>query len=225
MLKEQLAHAKAYLVVILLSCGTLLAAGPARVPQAVADDGSAVVQPLDAAPPAGLVTIYNNLGPKGDVYDSKLAWAIFGPDTGLGEFQWIAGHFVPKANSTITKIKIPIGWDGPGFGPNGVTLAIFTDGGFKPGKLIHEWVLTNLFTWDETCCDIDIVNDKAGVAVQAGTRYWVVAKTGSATTQTTDVWAYAWNHRMGFIAYNLGKGWKYYPKQVIPAFALYGTTP
>jgi hypothetical protein len=224
MVKEELRHALLCLVVLLVSCGALLAAGPDRIPNVAVAAGSPVIHPLDTADTAGLATIFSNLGSKTDTYDDKFGWVIAGPESALGEEQWIAASFVPKATATFTRIKIPVGWDGPGYGANGFTLAVFTNSGGVPGELLHKWAVMNLFMWG-TCCDLDVANDKKGIQLEKGKRYWVVAETGTTTTQTMDAWAYTWNHHMGTIAYDLGKGWIRYPNQVIPAFALYGTKP
>jgi len=201
----------------------LLAQDSDGVPDVAITTASPFIRPLEASP-AGLAKIYSNFGSRTDAYDDKLGWAVAGPDSKLGKEQWIAMPFTPKTDATVMQIKIPVGWDGLGYGANGFTLTINSGSTTLPGKVLHQWALQNLFSWG-TCCSVDVANNKQGIKIKKGQHYWIVAKTGSTTAQTIDVWAYTWNHVMGSISYNLGQGWKPYPNQVLPAVAVYGTKP
>jgi hypothetical protein len=187
------------------------------VPLMAVTRSSSLVRPLDA-PPAGLVKLYSNLGSKTDAYDDNLGWIVWGPATGIQ--QWMAMPFTPKADATVKQIRIAIGNEG---GTNSVSLNFTADAGGIPGKVLYRWRVKNLFPWGG-CCSLDTARG-AAIKVKKGTKYWIVGKTDSSNPDAMDVWAYSWNHAMGDISYNLGKGWKPYPNQVVAAFAVFGTKP
>jgi len=208
---------------VTMLCLPLLAQDSDRVPQIAITTASPIIHPLDADT-TGLVKIYSSLGSKTDAYDDKLGWAVSGPASKLGTEQWMALLFIPQADVTVKEIRIPVGWDGPGYGNNGFTLSINSGSATLPGKPLHQWAKTNLFLWGK-CCSLDVAHYKTGIKLKKGQNYWIVARTGPNTMETLGAWGYTWNHIMGTLSYNLGQGWKPYPNQVVPAIAIFGTKP
>jgi hypothetical protein len=216
MVRKSLSLTLLFSILMMIST-RVLAQGSDRGPDMAITIASPVIHPLEASP-AGLVKLYSNLGSKTDAYDDNLAWVVFGPGTGFQ--QWMAMPFTPKANATIRQIKVAVGNEG---GTNSVTLLLSSDAGGVPGKTIHKWEVKNLFTWGG-CCSLDLAKT-SGVKVKKGKLYWIVAETDSTNSDAQDVWAYTWNHAMGDIAFNTGAGWQPSLKQVLAAYAVYGTKP
>ena len=59
------------------------------------------------------------------------------------------------------------------------------------------------------CCPLPTVTyGGAGIKPTAGTQYWVLAVTNSASITTEDIWCLVWNDAIGTFAYDRGNGWK-----------------
>jgi hypothetical protein len=137
---------------------------------------------------AGLVKIFDNIGtayPKGTYWCCEGA-TIFGPTaiSGAPEY-WEAAAFTPKADHTVTKIEVAVGWVE---GNNGVVLTINDDSGGVPGKVIKSFALSNLPSFG-SCCTVKTASISTGIPVKAKTQYWIVLKTNAKDSTT---WA-AWN--------------------------------
>jgi hypothetical protein len=135
----------------------------------------------------GLASIYGNIGtayPKGAYWCCE-GFTITGPTaiSGFPEF-WSAAAFTPTANHTVIKIEVAAGYVE---GTNGLVLALYNDASGVPGTLIKAFSVSNLPNFG-SCCTVVSATDKAGVAVTAGTQYWVVLKTNSKESNTYAAW-------------------------------------
>ena len=219
MLKQAFTRILFRLAVLSIACGVSLAANPAdRTPQRAVSAASPLIHPVDTNAPPSHVTIYSNLGSSTDAYDDTNGWLVAGPNSILGESQWIAMPFTPKAKSTVTKIKIAVE---NGAGTNGFTLCL---GYPDPGTCLRTWEVTNLPAGG-TCCKLDVVNVKPGIKVKKGKQYWIVAKTDSTNADAYDVWPFTWNDSIGSYAANINnQGWM--PENGnLSAFGVFGTRP
>jgi hypothetical protein len=138
--------------------------------------------------PWGKGTIFDNIGtayPKGTYWCCE-GYTITGPTalSGFPEY-WEAGAFTPKADRTVTKVEVAVGWVE---GTNGLVLSINDDASGVPGKAIKSWALSGLPNFG-SCCMIEVKTDAAGIPVKANTQYWIVLKTNGKESTT---WA-AWN--------------------------------
>jgi hypothetical protein len=207
------------LVVLSTTCGALLAANPAdRTPLRAVAAASPLIHPANTNAPPSLVTIYSNLGSSTDAYDDINAWLVTGPNSSFGESQWIAMPFTPKANSTVTKIKIAVENGG---GTNGFTLCF---GYPNPATCIRTWEVKHLPPAG-TCCRLDVVNVRPGIKVKKGKQYWIVAMTDSTNADALDSWPFTWNDSMGSFAYNINnQGWTANNGN-LSAFGVFGRRP
>jgi hypothetical protein len=117
--------------------------------------------------PAGLKTIYTDLGSKTEPYS--------GGGFPLGPSGATAMAFTPKSDSHVSEVQVAVLYIS---GDNQVNLSIYDDAAGAPGTLIGGPVTVTNLPKAGTCCLLDIA-DFAPVAVKAGTQYWVVANTPS----------------------------------------------
>ena len=64
---------------------------------------------LCASLPAMAGTLYSNLGPPGDLYQSGTGWTIAGTGT-LGFYQSVAEEFQVTGNGNVSEIDAGVGW-------------------------------------------------------------------------------------------------------------------
>ena len=137
---------------------------------------------------AGLITIFDNIG---TAYPNGEYWCCTGATiTGPSAIQnfpeyWEAAAFTPKADHTITKIEVAVGYVE---GNNGIVLGLYDDASGVPGTPIKAWPQSGLPTFG-SCCVVDTQALTKGVPVKANTQYWIVMKAGAKDANT---WA-AWN--------------------------------
>lgn len=131
-----------------------------------------------AAPdvPTGLKQIFGNLGPRTNAYNASLGTMVAGPLSTIGSDQFLGLPFTPKVNAHVWQLRVAVLYLNTG-GANQVNLSLYTDAGGIPGTLIGGPVTVMNVPPAGTCCALAIANLTAGVAVTAGTRYWVVADT------------------------------------------------
>lgn len=133
--------------------------------------------------------IFSNLGgyyPAG-VYTCCLGNAVFGPANTEGQPEvWEAAGFTPTTNMTVTRIKVAVGWVNYGEKYSDVLLTLAADNGGIPGTPLRSWKVPISSAIFGTCCIVE--SRTADIAVTAGSLYWVVVTTESAS----DVWA-VWN--------------------------------
>lgn len=171
--------------------------------------------------PVKLIKIYSNLGPKTDAYDGTAGWLVSGPDSPLGEQQWIGYGFTPAQNHTATQIQVALfSFNGYGSAGNDLNIGIWSDSNGVPGKeLSGRDKKTGQYSG---CCKLLKVNIKA-LKLKAKTPYWVVVSTDENGTDALGAWDFVWNDADATQAYDLGSGWST-ERVAAAAFAVYGTT-
>jgi hypothetical protein len=170
--------------------------------------------------PAGLAKIYSNLGSKTDAYDGTDGWLVAGPNSPLGEQQWIGYGFTPTRNHTATQLRVAFfSYSGLGNGGNDFNFGIWSDSSGVPGTELSG--RDKKIGQSQGCCKLNKVNIKA-LKLKKGTPYWVVISTDKNGTDAIGAWDFVYNDASGTQAYNLGSGWSTEDVQVA-AFAVYGT--
>jgi hypothetical protein len=204
---------------IIFTCVSLAA----QSPQISMARRSLTVQPGNP-PERGLVKIHSNLGSKTDAYDDGVAWQITGPGNPRWGIGYLAMPFTPKKNCTAKEVLIALGYIGGG--QNKGSISIFNDANGVPGKPLKTWASGN-FQQEGKCCKLVSLKDSVGISLRGGTKYWIVAATGSKSRQAQYAWNFVWNQAMGKVAFlngNTEDKWLPY-KDNLAAFAVYGTIP
>jgi hypothetical protein len=174
--------------------------------------------------PAGLKTIFTDLGGKTNAYDNTDGWLILGPSSAFGEEQWIGFPFTPKKASTATEIKAALGYFESG--TNGVLVSIYKDASGVPGKSIVSKAISNLPNYTDPCCDALKTLKIKKTKLKKGTQYWVVVGTNKSQTTAEGVWFFATGDPDGDQAYSFDGGTSWATEQVQEsAFGVFGTTP
>jgi len=135
---------------------------------------------------SGLVTIFSNLAavyPKGE-YWCCTGYNVMGSNSGVGE-QWMAAAFTPRADHTVTKVEVAVGYSQQG--TNGVVVSLNDDNNGVPGKALKTWNASGLPRFG-SCCGLVVKTDSTGIPVSGGMRYWIVLSTNSNESDTVDVW-------------------------------------
>jgi hypothetical protein len=135
---------------------------------------------------SGLVTIFSNLAakyPKGQYWCCE-GYNVMGPGQNLGE-QWMAAAFTPRADHTVTRIEVGVGYSQQG--TNGVVVSLSSDRNGKPGKALKTWYASGLSRFG-TCCGLVVKSDSSGIPVSAGKQYWIVLRTDGNELDTVDGW-------------------------------------
>ena len=181
---------RAFLTLTVLALASLTAFAASKEGVVVSKDGRTTIATKRTASvarvvsnDAGLVSIFDNIGtayPKGSYWCCE-GYTITGPTalSGFPEY-WEAGAFTPSANHTVTKVKVAVGFVE---GTNGLVLGLYSDSGGVPGKALKTWNLSGLPNFG-SCCVVESKSDATGIAVTAGTQYWVVLKTNAKETTT-----------------------------------------
>ena len=171
----------------------------------------------------GLVTIYSNLGPKGNYYNPNGGWIAAGPqDPYTNQQQDVAIPFTPQRNAVVTAIAVPFQYYG--YGKNAATIELAADASGVPGAILSGRDGANLPSFGSGCCQLAVWNLKTGVAVTAGTQYWVVATTYSKSNDSAYVWDYNWNGIISTIAVqDNNNGWGLITFLTSPAAGVFGT--
>jgi hypothetical protein len=214
-------------VLSLMSFGLSAAFGADRVPQSAATFTSGVVHAMPNTP-AGLKTIFTNLGSKTDAYDASNGYFVSGlQNTDNGQQQDLALPFTPKKNSTVTEVELALQWYSYGY--NGATVEIAADASGLPGKVLSKQDLKNFGTFGSGCCKLAVWKLKKGVKVKKGTQYWVVGTTDKKSVTSVNTWDYVYNDAAGTFAFQQDSGGWILLNQssgyAPPAGAVLGTTP
>jgi hypothetical protein len=151
------------------------------------------------------VTIFSNLGPSStDLFftgESTVALnggcilgAVHPAPTCEGEHAvetWLAMPFTPKQNSHATELEAAVGVLK---GTNQFLLALFNDNNGTPGKALATVTVTDAPP-QNTCCKLATASlASPGIALTAGKRYWVVAKTDDVDAPDfAGIWAFSNN--------------------------------
>jgi len=97
---------------------------------------------------------------------------------------WQAVPFTPSADMTVKEVEASVLWDE---GTNQVVLSLNEDSSGLPGKAIHSWTAKNLATIG-SCCQLATGKSQTGIAVKAGTQYWLVVSTNSKDSNIFAAW-------------------------------------
>lgn len=188
---------------------------------------------------AATVTIFSNLGPTStDLFFTGTSivalngGCIIGADKLDSNFcgrhtgeTWLAMPFTPKQNSHATALQAAVGVFE---GTNQFLLALFDDNNGTPGSALATAAVTDAPP-SNTCCKLATANlSTPGIALTAGTRYWVVAQTDDINAPDfSGIWAFA---NSGLVAVhqlqaNGQPEWSITENAGGFAFAVTGTTP
>lgn len=211
-------------VFLVTLCNVAPLAQTARHPRIVhITEKSAIHKPPQEAP-AGLETIYSNLGSsKIDLYTDSAGWEIVPPSFG-GDSQFYAMQFIPKSNSYVSQVRVAVQYSGPG--ANQVNLSISEDAGGIPGALLAGPVTVRDLPDAGTCCSLAIASFSP-VAVTGGTHYWVVADTPSTGTGSNffGIWDFVIQGKTPPSAQFIDGSWQLNDGIALPAGEVLGTIP
>jgi hypothetical protein len=193
-------------VCLLALCNLTLFAQTGKHPRTRQTTEKSAIHVAPQEADVALKKIFSNLGKsKTNLYLDTTGWSLSGPTSSDGFTQFVGMAFTPKANSTVKQVEVAAQYIS---GANQVNLSIYGDTNNAPGTLLVGPVtVTNLPTFG-TCCALAIANFGAGVAVTAGTQYWVVADTPSSGTGSdlAGVWDFVVPPIAGGFNVN-GSGW------------------
>lgn len=180
------------------------------------------IQVPPQAVPAGLKTIYTNLGPSNNFYSTTQSWLVAGPNSGVTEFEGLL--FIPKSNSHVSEVRVAMQYLGSG--ANQINISIYGDSNGAPGTLLAGPVTVTNLPQGGTCCTLGIA-DFSPVAVTAGTRYWVVADTPLTGTGSDFFGEWEWVSKASVLwaGDQGGAGWYQVASDGLPAGAVLGTIP
>lgn len=165
--------------------------------------------------PAGVITIYSNLGTGDKAYNGNAGVGILGPDAGQPWPQEVGSTFTPKADHIVQAVRVGATYVQ---GTNGIVVSLNEDDNGVPGKQLASGKFTNLPTFG-SCCTLQTGKGKSGIPVKANTTYWIVLR--PIANDTYAVWNDNYNEIQGHWANNLGSGWNG-SFQVLGAFGVYG---
>lgn len=165
--------------------------------------------------PAGVVTIYSNLGKGDKTYNAISGVGILGPNAGQPWPQSVGTAFTPTQNHLVQAVQVGATYVQ---GTNGVIVSLNEDSDGVPGKQLAASSFTNLPVFG-TCCTLLTGKGKAGIPVNANTQYWVVLQ--PIANDTYCVWNDNYKGIQGRWANNIGQGWGS-SYQVLGAMAVYG---
>jgi hypothetical protein len=202
-------------------CSASLRAQEPKITRWSGTSSSAVVPAQE--PPASLQKIFSDLGSPTDAYASG-GYTLSGPTSADGITQFIGLPFTPTADAHVYLVGAAVQYAGSG--ANQVNLSLYSDANGIPGTLLARPVtVTNLPTFG-TCCTLAEAAFTAGVAVTAGTQYWVVANTPTSGTGSDFEGVWAFVPKSYLVAGDEGSGWTSVIVFVqVPAGAVYGTIP
>lgn len=173
-----------------------------------------------AAPDAGLVTIYSNLGTGDNVYNGISGTGILGhfvPGQPLPE--WIGNSFVASEDRLVTELQVGVTYVS---GPEELVLTLQADDNGLPGEILAIWHSTMLPDFG-TCCQLQKAKSSTGIPITKGQTYWVVVRTKLKNMGTWDVWNNDFDDSVqGPTAVNHGHGWVDGGIQVQGAFGVFG---
>jgi hypothetical protein len=133
--------------------------------------------PAVESAPESLAALYNNLAFD---YRKAIYWCCYGgllagPNStyGLehGTAVWQATGFTPGTNMTVTSVKLGVAYQSGTF--TDVIVTINADNGGIPGAVLSTFTVKKMPVFG-SCCEVKTSSVKGGVAVTAGTPYWIV---------------------------------------------------
>jgi hypothetical protein len=228
--KEKNMRKTSLLVFLATLCNlTLFAQTAARTRIVHTTERSEIHVPREEVP-AGLQTIYSNLGTSAtDLYDDSDGYVVLGPNVegNDGYYYWEAMQFTPATNSRVSQVQVAVQYGGSG--ANRVNLSIYGSTNGAPGTLLAgPKTVKNLPTFG-TCCTLAVAKFSP-LAVTGGTQYWVVASTPTegAGSDSLDLWDFVVQGETpasGFFSSGVGGGWYAEPGLEVPAGEVLGTIP
>jgi hypothetical protein len=165
--------------------------------------------------PAGVITIYSNLGKGGNTYNAISGVGILGPDAGQPWPQSVGTAFTPTQDHIVQAVQVGATYVQ---GTNGIIVSLNEDSKGVPGKSLASKTFTNLPAFG-TCCTLETGKGKTGIPVKANTQYWVVLR--PIANDTYCVWNDNYRGIQGRWANNIGQGWAS-SFQVLESMAVYG---
>lgn len=217
------------LTVLSLFTVSALAAGPRP---AGAKSARVASHPVNPDADTALKKIFSNLGTDPtDLYDSTNGWLVMGDtNPGFGYYQHIAIPFVPKNDSTITKVKVALQYYNIGAGQsNAATVAIYNTLGGLPNKAIAKKTVTNMEDFGTGCCNLKVATLATPLHVKGGKKYWVVGTTNAQQQDVLNVWDWTFNDAPATFAFEqTGLAWTLIDKSygyAASATGVFGTIP
>lgn len=141
-----------------------------------------------AAPPAGLVTITDNIAhkyPKG-LFNKVAGRPVTGSANLIGYPQyWIGAAFTPAADVSVKRVQVAVS---SANGTNAGVVALYDDNAGVPGNVLKAWHMSDLPAYG-SCCTVTVKN-ATGVPLVGGHQYWVVVKTDNTSQDTYLSWNY-----------------------------------
>ncbi|HXC44755.1 MAG TPA: hypothetical protein VNY51_14695 [Candidatus Dormibacteraeota bacterium] len=167
------------MLVVIAVCGVVF--GQVDDPKSAVNNASSW---FDDAGSHGLKLISGNLSEDPFArYFPLSGLAVSGPNSVFPDSAEVAVAFTPRANVTIDALLAAVQW---GQGKNEVVLSLAQDSNDSPGTIIASFPVANL-PGNETCCRVAVA-DHVGVAVMAGTKYWMIATTDSSDADFFGQW-------------------------------------
>jgi hypothetical protein len=207
-----------FAIVAAFACGTLWAQSPKVAPSR---HSSAILPYNDMDAPAGEITIFTNFGPSRDNLYNVAAggYYVSGPASALGVEQSISIPFQPKGDCHAVTLRAAIGYDS---GTKSVNLGIYSDAGGVVGSLLAQASTSKIPPTGECCQLVEVTLAEPGVALTAGTSYWLVATPGADAPDFEGVWQASNRATLG---YEEGQtGW-FSLSALWPAGAVKGSVP
>lgn len=138
----------------------------------------------DVSAPAASVTIFTNLGPTStDLYGAGAGIYVAGKSAFDTSEVWQALPFTAKANSHAKTLAAAVGYVS---GTKKVNLGIYGDNGGTVGTLLPggEGGTTEIPDFGDCCGLAKVTLPGAGVALTAGTQYWLVTRPDNVNAPT-----------------------------------------
>jgi len=165
--------------------------------------------------PAGVITIYSNLGKGDQTYNPNAGVGILGPNAGQPWPQSVGCAFIPTKDHLVQAVRVGATYVQ---GTNGIIVSLNEDDNGIPGKALASGKFRNLPRFG-SCCTLQTGKGKSGVQIKANTQYWVVLQ--PIADDTYAVWDDNFNEIQGTWSNTLGSGWNT-SYQVLGAFGVYG---
>ena len=165
---------------------------------------------LSALPAGAQVLAYGNFT-GGSGYDYNSGQIISGPDA--TPYVTRGYRFTSAANGRRESLEAGLMYQGPGSGPNAVTMTLYADNAGTLGPVLESWTLTDLPTFGYPA-PARTFSSVLHPTLVAGESYFLV---GSATGDTSACWGRIWN--MGESVFSVdGAAYQYASNQWMGAY-------
>lgn len=208
------------LLCLLALCNLPLFSQSEVTPKVAQTAGKSAIRVPAQEAPAGLTTIYSNLGSsKTDLYNFG-GFILSGPNSAYGS-NFTAMPFTPKSNSHVSVVRVAVQHSSEA---NQVNLSVYGDSGGVPGTLLAGPVTVANLPKEGTCCLLAVAGF-AALAVSGGTQYWVVADTPSSGVGSDFYGTWDTAGKVIPFAVNRGSSWFSRSADLLPAGEVLGTIP